>query len=125
MITEIKEIYKCDFCNRWYQRKHFAELHEKSCIKNPDNYRRCLDACHNLEKRSAHPVDVNYIGDEDSFYLLYCKAKEIFLYPPKVEHRKSWFELDNEKNEPMVKECNLYDGNYTTFTYLDFLNDLK
>ena len=125
MKRETKEIYKCDFCSRWYQRKHFAEAHEKSCTRNPDNYRRCLDGCKNLVKNTAYHVDVNYIGDEDGFYLLYCKAKKVFLYPPKIEHRKSWIELDNEKNNPMVIECDLYDGNSTTSDWLDFLNNPK
>ena len=123
MKAETKEIYKCDFCSRWYQLKRFAESHEKSCTRNPDNYRKCLDGCKNLEKRKAYHVDVNYIDEElDGYSLLYCKAREVFLYPPKVEHRKSWIELDGEKNEPMVKECSLYDGLYHISAWLDFLS---
>ena len=44
MITKkIKEIYKCEFCTRWFQLKHRAEDHEEKCNKNPKNKILCFD----------------------------------------------------------------------------------
>jgi hypothetical protein len=37
--------------------------------------------------------------------LLYCDKKEVYIYPPSVEHKKSWFELGDLSNKPMPKEC--------------------
>ncbi len=112
MKIETKEIYKCEYCNKLYQIKRFAERHEIDCKRNPDNYRKCLDWCSHLKKKSTMDYYDQYDGEhEQSISLLYCKKKNIFLYPPKVEHAKKWFELGDELNEPMPTECNDYDSN--------------
>jgi len=40
--------------------------------------------------------------------ILYCKKIESFLYPPKVERNKSWFETDEIPNVPMKRTCEHY-----------------
>ena len=130
METETKEIYKCDFCSRWYQLKRFAESHEKSCTRNPDNYRRCLDNCKHLVKKGAKVyigIDEYYTSEPiyETRTLLFCEKKSMFLYPPKVEHKGNYYtEFYDEENEnkPMMKECNLYGGNNNISGWLDFLN---
>ena len=105
MITEVKEIHKCEYCRKIYQVKRFAEWHEVVCKKNPDNKRACF-GCEFLEKKEKtlyedHPLGGEYEYKRD---LLFCKKKEIYLYPPVVEHKGNWFEL-GINNDPMPKEC--------------------
>lgn len=105
MITETKEIYKCEYCRRVYQIKRFAEAHEISCVKNPDNHRACF-GCKHLNKRD-HVLHCNTpIGEfTRTVNICHCAKKGIFLYPPKVEHKETSFDLGNELNEPMPKNC--------------------
>jgi len=109
MKIEIKEIYKCDHCKKLYQIKNAAIKHEKSCSKNPENNRPCFN-CSYLEK-SKTVVYSNYYGEEweRSVDLLFCASKKIFLFPPKVEIKGNQYETD-EPNEPMPKQCDVYDN---------------
>ena len=106
MKTEIREIYKCDHCNKLYQVKRFAIAHEEICSSNPDNRRPCFE-CSNLCKKK---VDIYYDmpwGSEAarSLAVLYCKENKTYLYPPKVEIRGNAFDLGDHLNEPMPKSC--------------------
>jgi len=109
MKTEIKEIYKCEFCNKLYQVKKSAIKHELQCWKNPLNNRPCFNCNHLVKNRVT--VYENYYGEDNerSVDLLYCNKKLIFLYPPKVELKGNAFDLD-EINEPMPKQCDIYDS---------------
>ena len=103
MKTETKEIYKCDHCNKLYQVKNACALHEIRCYHNPDNKRPCM-GCDNLVKRE---ITHSYWDDREYEVLLsvfYCRAKEIYLYPPKAEFKKNQLDF-GEINEPMPKEC--------------------
>jgi hypothetical protein len=112
--TETIQVYKCEYCNKLYQRKHFAEVHEKSCHKNPNNYRKCLDECkHLIKKTTKYYYDTGYGERSRDLELFYCPKKKSFLYPPKVEHDKKWFDLADDLNEPMPKECKAYEPIYT------------
>lgn len=106
MKTEILEVYKCDHCNKLYQKKHFAEKHEKVCVLNPDNKRAC-DECIHLTKKDQNICYDHFDGGEThrTLSLLYCPKIDSFLYPPKVEQKKNFFDLGDELNHPMPKEC--------------------
>jgi hypothetical protein len=124
MKVEIKEIYKCDFCNKLYQVKRFAEYHEKGCSKNPENERPCFN-CHNMEKRETEITGNYYNGSEweRKVDLFYCKAKNIFLHTPKNELKGNAFELGDDLNEPMPKLCNVYKEQSFDLDGFDLLND--
>jgi hypothetical protein len=113
MKTEIKEVYKCDFCRKLYQRKHAAIYHEKMCNRNPDNFRSC-HSCNGLEKKEV----IIYSGIDDyitgepiniSRDFLFCKKRQIFLYTPQNEIKGNHNHIDAEgnsfENYPMAKEC--------------------
>lgn len=105
MKTETKEIYKCDHCNKLYQIKRYAIAHENACKLNPKNKRPCF-ACNNLTKKVTIRYYDDYGGENSkAVTVLFCKAKNIFLYPPSVESKKNWFELGDESNSPMPKLC--------------------
>lgn len=107
MKTEIKEIYKCEYCNKLYQIKKNAAYHELMCSKNPANKRPCFE-CKHLNKRQTviYPDNpTGYVSNELVLNLLHCKKKDIFIYPPKVEVKKNMYELGDDLNEPMPKQC--------------------
>lgn len=109
MKTEIKEVYRCEHCNKFYQRKHACKIHEGHCNKNPENYRACLNHCEHLHKKEVRHYYDTYCGESwENVTLLHCKKKDIFVYPPKVEVKKNWFDLGDKFNEPMPKKCDLY-----------------
>ena len=110
MKQEIKTIYRCDFCNKMYQVKPAAEKHELGCFYNPNNKRACLN-CNHLTKKETTVTD-GYCSNGDertkALQLFYCNAKKIFLHTPKNEAKKNAFDLGDDKNLPMLKECDLY-----------------
>lgn len=107
MITETKEIYKCEYCKKLYQKKHFAKTHEKMCSKNPDNDRACFDCVHMTKKDVEIYRQYNDEGGEfkEKLKLCYCPKIESFLHPPKVEHKNNKFELVDKSNQPMPRKC--------------------
>ena len=113
MITETREIYKCEFCRKVYQIRGPAERHEVSCSKNPDNWRPCHSCIHLKKKKHTIYVDT-YTGEQEyRLDLLYCPAIKTFLYPPKVEHkRNTGYDLGDETNQPMPRTCDVFNGNF-------------
>lgn len=115
MKIETKEIYKCEHCNKLYQLKNWCLLHEKSCSKNPDNDRACF-GCRHLTKKSETIYYDTYNGEsERKVDLLYCNKLDIFLYPPKVEHKGNMYETDPKENKPMPRTCKVYDDESIDF----------
>ena len=116
MKTQTIEVYKCEYCNKLYQRKSACLKHEKQCNKNPDNNRMCLNSCKHLIKKDTKV----YIGIDDYYSsepiyetksLLFCAKKNTYLYTPKSEHKGNYyteFYNENEENNPMPKECDVY-----------------
>lgn len=105
MKIELREIYKCEYCNKLYQIKGYCIKHEKICTKNPINDRICF-GCKYLSIKMEYIADDNsYMGDnERSVDLFHCDKKDTFLYPPKVEHKKNYFET-SKGNNPMPITC--------------------
>ena len=125
MKTTLIKIYSCDYCSAYYKREHFAKQHETKCKNNPVNYRACFDCVHS-EKRK---VDSYSAYQDESFEMevVFCKKKDMGIYPPDIERKGNAVELRDFKNTPMPKECkdqlileeSLDDGNlnYWLFTY--------
>lgn len=109
MKTTTKEIYQCDHCKKWYHRKHACIKHEDICKSSPDNWRDCFN-CKNLTKKQTMIMDEeNNKGYQ--IELLFCKANNHFLYTPLSEKKGRWYVLAENTNNPMPKECNLYQDN--------------
>jgi len=108
MIIETKEVYKCEYCRKLYQIKRFAIHHEILCSKNPANYRPCY-GCPILEKKTTTIYHDHPLGgeSEQEVSLLYCGYKKTFLYTHKNELKENQFDLGNDSNEPMPKECDV------------------
>lgn len=98
--------YFCAHCNKLYQRKHACITHEVYCSSNPDPQRACFSCIHLHKKSVTHYYDT-YSGESYEYVtILHCKKLDKFVYPPKVEAKKNWFDLGDEFNEPMPKVCN-------------------
>ena len=123
MIIETKEIYKCEFCRKLYQRKHFAEKHEAICHKNPATHRICYDCTH-LTTRGVDDDSEDYGYDYDSgsrnVNVFFCNKLNIGVFPAKVEIKENALILSDFENEPMKKECKFYED-FERFS--DFFNE--
>lgn len=116
-VKENVTVYQCDFCKKKLFRKHSMYLHEKRCWNNPENNRACLN-CTNLEKVPYQLYDYHpYNGAEFStkVNIFKCSVKGIFMHTPMNEHKQNAFQLGEDENHPMPKECDQHATIYTPF----------
>jgi len=111
MKTKTTEIYICDHCKKWYQRKWLCEKHEKRCSYNPDNQRACF-GCVYVEMKNetiGSGISNTLTGEEEEMnvQVLFCSKKQHYIYPPKAEHKGNAFDMGDYENLPMPKECEL------------------
>lgn len=117
MITETREVYKCEHCRKLYQIKSACERHEPKCPKNPDNFKIC-HGCEFLEKIE---VEVNFQDHNGSDHfvkkkLLHCNKLNKFVYPLSVQNGWNGGYLQEDigdgeiPNEPMPKECDSFES---------------
>ena len=109
-----RKSYECDFCGKLYKRPSNAEKHEKQCKQNPVNARPCLNGCVHLDKVKAEQWTELYGRDViRKVDVLYCAAKDVYLYPPQsaLNGKRPLEDLDKE-NEAMPKACTLFDGGF-------------
>ena len=87
MKTETKEIYKCDHCNKLYQRKHACISHEPKCRKNPLNIPKCVGCKYLTEVDIEYQRHYETFGDCElsSSSAFRCEKKDVFMYHPIVE----------------------------------------
>lgn len=105
MKTKIKSVYYCDYCKKYFLRKDACTRHEVICSENPDNFRACFDCDHLTKKETDYYYDTFQGQDSRKVFLFFCPKINAYLYPPKVQKNKKWFELGDEDNIPMRKEC--------------------
>ena len=105
MITETREVYKCEHCRKMYQKKHFCEKHEPRCNENPVNDRPCF-SCKHLEKVETLAIGFHYDGSDYEYKanVLRCSLKDTCLIPPIANHRGNHLDLI-EDNEDMPLTC--------------------
>lgn len=111
MKVETREVYKCEYCNKMYQRKHLCEKHESRCFKRPDYMRPC-HTCGILKKKKE-TIWAGY-GDEWGneaervVEVLFCEKRDCFIYPPSVAAKGNAFDMGDKSNNEMPKECEFY-----------------
>ncbi len=102
------DIFRCDHCNKLYQIKRWAELHEAGCYFNPENKRACLECAHLCKKNIDYWFDTYHGESGIKIDVFYCDQINSALYPPKVETKKNWFEFGDVDNQPMKKDCEFF-----------------
>jgi hypothetical protein len=122
-VIENITLYKCDYCGKKYQKKHFCEAHELKCASNPANYMACTECDHAEKREMKYLKEIELLGygggvaydhEERSMQAFWCIKKEHWIYPPtKVNNPISSEDIENEiANEPMPIECNLCSCKY-------------
>ena len=110
MITETKEIYKCEHCRKLYQKKNACKIHESCCKKNPNNLRAC-HSCAVLKKQSETIYFDTWNGEgQRDVDVLYCEKRDCFIYPPSVAAKGNAFDMGDKLNIEMPKQCELYEA---------------
>ena len=108
MKTEIREIYKCDYCNKIYQRRNAAINHEERCNSNPKNFKAC-SSCEHLKKVEETYYFDTYNGEGSRQVQIFkCDKINSFVHPASVERNGTAFEMGDLDNVPMKKECEYY-----------------
>ena len=116
MIIETKEIYKCEFCNKLYQRKDFCIKHEEICRLNPDNFRACHSCRFLVKTNDSIYIENEYCCNEINISILHCNKRHVHIHPPKVEKRNKKIEFEEIENMPMPKICE-------SFEIFDYLSE--
>lgn len=118
-MKEIKTtIYECEYCRKYYKRKHLAIQHESGCKLNPANFQRCI-GCAFLEMKettvrydrmcAGENLGIFYVDDYRQKEMLFCNKKQIFVHPYWTSNPIYQEDIENEiPNEPMPKECDFY-----------------
>ena len=111
MYEVTTKIYNCDYCTKYYKRKHAAINHEYRCRNNPINKHKCLK-CVNLNK-------VIKISDNDVEYITFhCDITKTEMYSYKAEYMnldicdtaiRMPLECENFKKMTMFEESELYE----------------
>ena len=111
MKIQTKEIYKCDHCNKLYQRAWLCKKHELSCKKRPDYLRPC-HSCKVLKKVRttawSNYSDMNGDQEERIVEVLFCEKIDCFIHPPSVAAKGNAFEMGDKSNVEMPKNCEFY-----------------
>jgi hypothetical protein len=111
-------IYECEFCGKYYKRKHLAINHESGCKLNPENFQRCI-GCSFLEMKettvrydrmcAGENLGIYYVDEYRKKELLFCNKKQIHVYPYWTSNPILQEDIDGEiPNEPMLKECDFF-----------------
>lgn len=106
MRTLTRETYYCDHCNKMYLTKGHCKIHEKKCSKNPENYRDCF-TCKGLISDYIGYTETDKHGniiDQRSVKVFYCSFIDMYVTPPKAEHKNNMYVLDKQ-NVFMPKKC--------------------
>lgn len=105
MKTIEMTIYKCEHCNKIYQKKFYCEAHVSRCRKNPDNDRPCFHCTH-LEMKTVEYgwYNLNEGKAVETRDALFCNRLKHCVYPPYVTNPYDEGLLE-DVNEPMPREC--------------------
>jgi hypothetical protein len=119
MKSKTKEVFYCEHCKKHGLSKSKMEYHEKACSKNPLNDRPCFH-CKNLDKKETEIYGNYYNGSEweRKVDLLYCTEKKCFLYTPKNQIKGNHFDLGDDENIPMPKECEIHKSQFNDISEL-------
>jgi hypothetical protein len=122
MKIENKEVYFCDHCKKHLFRKSAMIRHEKLCLNNPENHKKCLSGCKYLEIITHKVVFINGCDhgqetyEEKEVQVFLCTKFDKLMFPFSIERKK----LDKrypdtyEDQEPMPKECEGFEHEYAS-----------
>ena len=121
MKQEIKEVFYCDHCKKHLFRKSSMIRHEKLCLNNPENHKKCLSGCKHFEMIN-HIVFFDRFDNEDNYIekkvnVFRCNKFDKLMFPFSIERKKLHEKFDTYSDqEPMPKDC---EGFEHEFNYND------
>lgn len=109
---QVKEAYRCEFCNKLYLSKKWCKEHEIGCSQNPENDRSCFICMHSKKRVVTRTVDTFHGEGRANVKVFHCDEINSYIYPPKVNNPYNGSDLeyvDGEEldNVPMRKTCKL------------------
>ena len=109
MKQEIKEVFYCDHCKKHLFRKSAMTRHEKLCLNNPENHKKCLSGCKFLETiEQIVSFGTDYEGDiiYKTVTSFKCAKFDKLMFPFSIERKSLHLRFDTYADqEPMPKEC--------------------
>ena len=105
MITETREIYRCDHCRKVYLREQACIDHEPKCSMNPENGRPCMGCMFVQKQEREYYYDTPYGQGSRMVEVLVCTKFGEVMHPPLVEHKGNAYEFGDFINHPMPRTC--------------------
>jgi hypothetical protein len=99
----VRTNYICEFCGKYYVRKHHAEWHEKHCRLNPDNDHKCYHECRHLHKER----------ECDGSTTITCRKKNLTMYGYAAERRRL-LDVIGDADMRMPLQCDDYENDAET-----------
>lgn len=113
-VIKVDEVYRCSFCGKLYQLKHYCKKHEAACWKNPENHTCCFDCSHYEAPHWEHDEGDVY-GDGPEFVSHYCSKDEVeMLSKPQIAKKSQACYRDVEMIE-MPQKCDDFNLKYDNF----------
>jgi hypothetical protein len=119
MKIENKEVYFCDHCKKHLFLKSAMIRHEKLCLNNPENHKKCLSGCKYFEQKE---IVVDW-GVENEYTSLTtkkingfrCTKFDKLMFPFSIERKGLHLRFDTyAEQEPMPKECEGFEHEYAS-----------
>lgn len=113
MKQSVKTVFYCEYCNKHYLHRGFANRHEEFCSKNPKNKKPCYDCKH------FDSVDVEVFVDGGEHYkddyrmskCFHCSLKVLNFWTLSAQRKGLDKRYDNEM-EYMPDKCSEFEDKY-------------
>ena len=96
--SEVREIWRCEFCKKHYLSERACVKHEPYCSKKPENDHKCYHDCSHLDR-----------GVDDGQTYFHCKKKCLDMYGYGAERSDYLREHVIGDLERMPIECEDYE----------------
>jgi hypothetical protein len=110
MKTELRKVYKCEYCGKTMLSAGAMARHEKWCRKNPHNKHKCFALCKFLKRKIVVEDTDGEYGIYHSEFTCKCMDKNKKMYSYLLEKRLAYtFDKIPEGLTRMPLECNMYE----------------
>ena len=103
-------IYACEFCSKWYKRKHHCLHHEAHrCFQNPNNQHKCLEGCKHLQVFNKTEYWVDFAGEHEFTHKDFkCAKYDVEMYTYRLHPNMKVYQFINSIRMPL--KCHLYES---------------
>jgi len=119
MKSKNMDVFFCEHCKKHLFRKSAMTRHEKLCLNNPENHKKCLSGCKYIEVIKHTVIFDRYNQSYPDSYnekivnVFRCNKFDKLMFPFSIERKKLHLKHDTFKDqEPMTKECKGFEHEY-------------